>query len=169
MAFIMLTRCGIDPMDYFSGEDFAHVYDFDTPETLSILGGAVSDIAEMPLREIASTVLSLYRAEQRENRTLRKLQTGRIMIAGQNRKGALNMELTYRTEGDYRLPNLEAPEAPKVGKYGMLRRSYLQTHRNAYYTGMLLSGRLNAHLEKIDRQATEMVEQLTARMAREQA
>ena len=38
------------------------------------------------------------------------------------------MELTYRTEGDYRLPNLEAPEAPKVGKYGMLRRSYLQTH-----------------------------------------
>ena len=50
----------------------------------------------------------------------------------------------------------------------MLRRSYLQTHRNAYYTGMLLSGRLNAHLEKIDRQATEMVEQLTARMAREQ-
>ena len=69
VAFIMLTRCGIDPMDYFSGEDFAHVYDFDTPETLSILGGAVSDIAEMPLREIASTVLSLYRAEQRENRT----------------------------------------------------------------------------------------------------
>ena len=69
VAFIMLTRCGIDPMDYFSGEDFAHVYDFDTPETLSILGGAVSDIAEMSLREIASTVLSLYRAEQRENRT----------------------------------------------------------------------------------------------------
>ena len=78
------------------------------------------------------------------------------------------MELTYRTEGDYHLPNLETPEAPKVGKYGMLRRSYLQNHRNAYYTGMLLSGRLNAHLEKIDRQATEMVEQLTARMAREQ-
>ena len=69
VAFIMLTRCGIDPMDYFSGEDFAHVYDFDTPETLSILGGAVSDIVEMPLREIASTVLSMYRAEQRENRT----------------------------------------------------------------------------------------------------
>ena len=78
------------------------------------------------------------------------------------------MELTYRTEGDYRLPNLEAPEAPKVGKYGMLRRSYLQTHRNAYYTGMLLSGRLNAHLEKIDRQAAEMVEHLTVRMAQEQ-
>ena len=78
------------------------------------------------------------------------------------------MELTYRTEGDYQLPNLDVPEAPKVGKYGMLRRSYLQKYRNGYYTGMQLSGRLNAHLEKIDRQATETVEQLTAQMAREQ-
>ena len=78
------------------------------------------------------------------------------------------MELTYRTEGDYRLPNLDVPEAPKVGKYGMLRRSYLKSHRNGYYTGMLLSGRLDAHLEKIDRQATEMVDRLMARMAREQ-
>lgn len=69
VAFIMLTRCGIDPLDYFSGEDFGHVYDFDTPETLSILGGAVSDIAEMPLREIATTVLGLCREEQKENRT----------------------------------------------------------------------------------------------------
>ena len=78
------------------------------------------------------------------------------------------MELTYRTEGDYQLPNLEAPEAPKVGKYGMLRREYLRKHRNGYYTGMQLSGRLNAHLEKIDREATEMVERLTAQMAQKQ-
>ncbi len=35
------------------------------------------------------------------------------------------MELTYRTEGDYRLHNLDVLEAPKVGKYGMPRRSYL--------------------------------------------
>ena len=109
----------------------------------------MSDIAEMPLREIASTVLSLYRAEQRENRTFdgnsdRQYHGGRI-----NQKRSVE-------------------HGTKVGKYGMLRRSYLQSHRNAYYTGMLLSGRLNAHLEKIDRQATEMVEQLTARMAREQ-
>ena len=78
------------------------------------------------------------------------------------------MELTYRTEGDYRLPNLEAPEAPKVGKYGMLRRSYLANHRRGIYTGMLLTGELNSHLAENDREATEMVERLTARMAREQ-
>ena len=78
------------------------------------------------------------------------------------------MELTYRTEGDYQLPNLIVPEAPKVGKYGMLRRSYLANHRHGIYTGMLMTGELNSHLEEIDRQATEMVEQLTAKMAREQ-
>ena len=78
------------------------------------------------------------------------------------------MELTYRTESRYRLPNLEVPEAPQVGKYGMLRRSYLANHRHGIYTGMLITGELNNHLAEIDRQATEMMEQLTAKMAREQ-
>ena len=78
------------------------------------------------------------------------------------------MELTYRTEGDYRLPNLDVPEAPKVGKYGMLRRSYLRKSKSGIYTGMMLSGKLNSHLAEIDQQATEMVDSLTERMAAEQ-
>ena len=78
------------------------------------------------------------------------------------------MELTYRTEGDYRLPNLDVPEAPKVGKYGMLRRSYLRKNKSGIYTGMMLSGKLDSHLAEIDRQATEMVDSLTERMAAEQ-
>ena len=71
-------------------------------------------------------------------------------------KGADEMELTYRQEGDYLLPNLSVPEAPRVGKYGMLRRTYLRQHRNGLYTGMQLTGRLDAHLEEIDRQASEI-------------
>ena len=78
------------------------------------------------------------------------------------------MEMTYRMEGDYRLPNLDVPEAPKVGKYGMLRRSYLRKNKSGIYTGMMLSGKLDSHLAEIDRQATEMVESLTERMAAEQ-
>ena len=78
------------------------------------------------------------------------------------------MEVTYRTEGDYRLPNLDVPEAPKVGKYGMLRRSYLRKNKSGIYTGMQLSGKLDSHLSEIDRQATEMVDSLTSRMAAEQ-
>lgn len=76
------------------------------------------------------------------------------------------MELTYRQEGDYLLPNVVPPENPRVGKYGMLRRDFLRDHRKPIYTGMLLSGSLNSHLEEIDRQATEMVEHLTEQMAK---
>ena len=90
------------------------------------------------------------------------------MTAEYNLKGALSMELTYRTESGYQLPNLDVPEAPKVGKYGMLRRSYLANHRHGIYTGMLLTGELNSHLAEINRQATEMVERLTEQMAAEQ-
>ena len=78
------------------------------------------------------------------------------------------MEVTYRMEGDYRLPNLDVPEAPKVVKYGMLRRSYLRKNKSGIYTGMQLSGKLDSHLAEIDRQATEMVESMTSRMAAEQ-
>ena len=78
------------------------------------------------------------------------------------------MAFTYRTEGDYQLPNLTVPEAPTVGKYGMLRRSFLCNHRNGIYTGLMLSGKLNSHLEEIDWQASEMLENLTTQMAQDQ-
>ena len=78
------------------------------------------------------------------------------------------MELTYTMQGDYRLPNLIPPESPKVGKYGMLRHSYLRKHREGLYTGMLMKGNLNAHLEEVDREANRMLEQLTTQMAQEQ-
>ena len=79
------------------------------------------------------------------------------------------MELTYTMQGDYRLPNLISPESPKVGKYGMLRHSYLRKHREGLYTGMLMKGTLNAHLEEVDREANRMLEQLTTQMAQEQS
>ena len=78
------------------------------------------------------------------------------------------MALTYTMQGDYQIPNLIPPEAPKIGKYGMLRRSYLRNHRNGLYTGMLLSNKLNPHLEEIDRQAREMMERLVSQMAKAQ-
>ena len=78
------------------------------------------------------------------------------------------MELTYRREGDYLLPNLEAPQSPKIGKYGMLRHRYLREHKRAILTGMQMTGELNSHLEQIDREATEEVERLTLQMAKEQ-
>ena len=62
--------------------------------------------------------------------------------------------------GDYYVPCLEAPESPKVGKFGRMRNTFLREHRSAIYTGMLFSGKLNDHLEEIDRQANEMLDRL---------
>lgn len=78
------------------------------------------------------------------------------------------MELTYTKQGDYLLPNLEVPEAPKVGKFGMLRRSFLRNHRKALYTGMMLTDKLNSHLEQVDLEANRMLEKLVSQMAQEQ-
>ena len=76
------------------------------------------------------------------------------------------MILTYHQEGDYLLPDLTVPEAPKLGKYGMLRRSYLKKHRNGYYIDLQLSGKLNRHLAEIDQQAKEMVDHLVFQMVK---
>lgn len=75
------------------------------------------------------------------------------------------MKVTYTMQGDYLIPDLIPPESPKVGKYGMLRLSYLRKHRVGLYNGMLMSGTLNRHLEETDREANRMLEQLTRQMA----
>ena len=76
------------------------------------------------------------------------------------------MELTYRKEGDYLLPNIQAPEAPKIGKYGMLRHTFLRRYRKTMLSGLQLNGKQNEHLEQIDRQANEMMETLMSEMAK---
>ena len=76
--------------------------------------------------------------------------------------------MTYTRQGDYLIPDLEAPEAPRIGKYGTMRHSYLRDHHRGIFDGMLLRGTLNTHLEQIDRQANEMMDRLTAQMAQSQ-
>ena len=75
------------------------------------------------------------------------------------------MKITYTRVGDYYLPNLAAPESPKVGRWGMLRFNYLRKHREALYTIMFMEETLNPHLEEIDRQAQEMEQQLISQLA----
>lgn len=78
------------------------------------------------------------------------------------------MPITYTQFGDYLLPNLIPPESPKVGRWGMLRHSYLRNHRDGIYTGMLMNGTLNAHLEATDRKADEMEQQLISQLAQQE-
>jgi len=76
--------------------------------------------------------------------------------------------LHYKLVSDYYLPCLEAPEAPQIGVWGERRRRYLREHEKATYTAMLLSGELNAHLEEVDRSASEMFDRLVAQIAEQE-
>jgi len=78
----------------------------------------------------------------------------------------MTTNLTYHRAGDFLLPDLAPPEAPRIGVWGERRRTYLKKHKDGIYTGLLLSGELNAHLEEADRTASEMVERLIADMAK---
>ena len=75
------------------------------------------------------------------------------------------IKLTYHREGDYLIPNLVPPEDPRIGLWGRKRKQYLQQHKTLIYTGMLLSGTLNTHLENIDKHAEEMLDHLMREMA----
>lgn len=74
-------------------------------------------------------------------------------------------ELTYHREGDYLLPDLIPPEIPRIGVWGKRRREFLRKHHDGIYTGLLLSGKLNAHLEEIERSASEMFDLLMKQYA----
>ena len=68
---------------------------------------------------------------------------------------------TYRQEGDYLLPNLEAPESPQIGMWGQRRLQHLRTNERVLYTTMLIGDTLKVHLEEVDKSAEEMFNQLT--------
>lgn len=74
----------------------------------------------------------------------------------------------YRKDGDYLLPNLEAPESPKVGAWGEHRRKYLRDHHQALYTAMMLSDTLNSHLEEVDQSAGEMYNHIVSQLAKQE-
>ena len=69
IGFMLLTRCGIDPAEYFTEDDFRDIADFSTPETLNALGTATGDIGQMCFSVISRTVLPLQRQAQRETGT----------------------------------------------------------------------------------------------------
>ena len=75
------------------------------------------------------------------------------------------MRVTYHAEGDYLLPDLAAPDPPKIGVWGKRRRQYLRKAKRAVYSAMLMTGTLNAHLEETDRQAEELLDRLTKQLA----
>ena len=77
-------------------------------------------------------------------------------------------QITYTKQGDYLLPNLLPPQEPQIplGKYGLMRRRFLQQNRKVTYTNLLTTGQLHAHLMEIEQTARSRIEQIVSQMAK---
>ena len=77
------------------------------------------------------------------------------------------MTIQYLESGDYYLPNLvlEDTEVQPIGKYGRMRKRYLNEHRPVLYTNMLVTGKLDRHLAEIDMACEEQMQLLIKQMA----
>ena len=73
---------------------------------------------------------------------------------------------TYRTVGDYKIPNITLPaEASKpLGIWGVKRKDYLMKHKRVQFNIMLMNGTLWTHLAEVDEQAADMFSRLVEQM-----
>ena len=69
VAFMLISRCGLDTNEFFDRDDFEDIVNFNTPATINAIGVATSDIAEMALREISQSIRNVQIAEKDQNRT----------------------------------------------------------------------------------------------------
>ena len=76
-------------------------------------------------------------------------------------------QITYTKQGDYLLPNLLPPQEPQIplGKYGLMRRRFLQQSRKVTYTNLLTTGQLHSHLMEIEQTAKQRISLMVAQMA----
>ena len=75
-TYALMSRCGLNPSDYFEHEDFLSVFDFNTRDTIAVLGSAVSNSSEQILRQIAVTVKNYEREASLQNQAERTQNYG---------------------------------------------------------------------------------------------
>ncbi len=66
ITYALMSRCGLEPEQYFSHEDFMAIFDFNTPATVGALGTAISQANQQVLRQIGVTIQNYERAKSAE-------------------------------------------------------------------------------------------------------
>ena len=135
VAFMIMTRLGIDTEPYFNDDDFRDIVNFNTQEALNALGFATSDIAEMGLSEISKTVLALNRqnriiAENRQSEytnstinTERSFENGRTDIHNAGRLPTSEPDASRTAEGTARTLRSDEEELPVAEAQNSLLQS----------------------------------------------
>ena len=73
------------------------------------------------------------------------------------------MRMDYTNKANFLIPNIQMDEQPTstLGRFGRMRKAFLKENHSGLYQGLLMTGKLSAHLREIDKTATERMEQLT--------
>ena len=107
------------------------------------------------------------------NRKINSISGVRTKIGEQDRRtimekhimGENGISYTLGEDGLY-YPDLYLPEETEypIGKYGMLRKTYLKDHRKGLYLELVLAGKLNEHLHQTDEECNQMMDRLVEQM-----
>ena len=76
-------------------------------------------------------------------------------------------DIHYTLHGDYYLPDFDLPESPAkpIGRYGRMRKAYLEEHHPGMYERLILSGKLYDHLAETDQVCRARIERMIGRIA----
>ena len=95
VAFMLMSRCGLDVKEYFDREDFADIVNFNTPHTINAVGIATSDISEMALREISAAIRNVQMEAREENRTFAPKSQSRYDVGRKQPERSENNERNH--------------------------------------------------------------------------
>ena len=165
ISFTLLSACGADMEEYGSEFAFDFIHEFNSMDTLAVLGDAANELAKPVLLEIGRTIRAYNRSheqEQTENLTQKGLaNTSEIDYNALKRESESGHEeyidnnpnsvergnsdeSDIQKNGDYLIPTLQADIQPEgtITKYGMMRETYLKENHRGVYSAFLLKGTL---------------------------
>ncbi len=117
VAYMMMSRLGVDTDGYFELDDFRDVTNFNTQETLNALGFATSDIAEMGLTEVSKTITAL----NRQNRIIVGQDRNEYNKVENNDERSLDNERTDLHNGGRLQPSEPETSTAAGSDFGQIR------------------------------------------------
>lgn len=125
VSYMMMTRCGINAREKIGIEQFSFIKNFNNDKIISALGTAISDIAEMGLREIAKTVINLENEEKRLNHTFDKNKEQEYSNNKEIVKGGIEND-ENRIQKDGRLPSTEFSNGERKNTKWQIRKNEIE-------------------------------------------
>lgn len=122
VSYMMMTRCGINAREKIGMEQFTFIKDFNNDKIITALGTAISDIAEMGLREIAKTVVNLQNEEKNINHTFVKNEKGEYSNNKEIERGG-NENDENRIQTSRRLSSTELSDGERGNTKWQIRKN----------------------------------------------